>query len=78
MSVYYAVAFISYNDYSSEEVYQGEEMYEVLITSKNETSAIKKITHNALKSFKKDFSDKVLITGFNIDTFYETTNDATL
>lgn len=78
MNVYYAVAFISYNDYSSEEVYLGEEMYEAFITAKNETSAIKKITHSALKNFKEDFSDKVLITGFNIDTFYKTTNDATL
>lgn len=78
MNIYYTVAFISYNDYSSEEVYLGEEMYEAFITAKNEISAIKKITHNALESFKKDFSDKVLITGFNIDTFYETTNNTTL
>jgi len=78
MKIYYTVTFISYNDYSDEEVWEGQESYEAFITAKDEISAIKKITDRALKTFKKDFSEKIVITGFNIDTFYETTEGATL
>ena len=78
MRNYYTFTIIYYNDYSEDDEYKGEEYYEAFIRAKDESSAIKKIINSALKNFKKDFSEKIVITGLDINQFYETTDDAML